>query len=497
MAQGTRALAGISPAPILGICAFRLSAWSVFGGTYLDGVAGAYALSRLAQLAAILAVMLVSARVHVSRRAGVTAVAGASAVMTLAALLCLGRGPQDPLFAAARILHGTCSAVLIMAWGASTCGTPPRAAAVHVSAAFALYVLVTFALQGAPDTIAGAVAVLAPLVSGALFCLAPSVRASFAAAEAETDGGKSECEDEGIPRARRESGGLRGVDWGVALLLLACCLVCSVSDVLVSPGLAGTATYMANAFRVFAFLALAGIFCAWVFALRRDDPDRLWPLFSCTVFFGLLGYSSFSFVNEEASVSFMRATQDCIMLFAWVFTAGTCYRQKLPALVTFGVCAALFMRTDLLSNVLALAGAVPQGHADASVAVGLSFVMAAVLIVYTIALLWRAATKLRESETAAGSGAAASAQALATASTPGGSEEDTRGEEAPAWLAPFGLTAREQQVVGLLLRGYTLPQVGEHLGVSLNTARYYAKAIYRKLGIHSKAELIALAEGRE
>ena len=503
MAQGTRALAGISPAPILGICAFRLSAWSVFGGTYLDDVAGAYALSRLAQLAAILAVMLVSARVRVSRRAGIAAVAGASAVMALAALLCLGRGPQDPLFAAARILHGTCSAVLIMAWGASTCGTPPRAAAVHVSVAFALYGLVTFALQGASDAVAGAVAVLAPLVSGALFCLAPSVRASFTAVGAEA----CEGEGEGVPRARREPGSLRGVDWGVALLLLACCLVCSVSDVLVSPGLAGTATYMANAFRVLAFLALAGVFCAWVFALQRDDPDRLWPLFSCTVFFGLLGYSSFSFVNEEASVSFMRATQDCIMLFAWVFTAGTCYRQKLPALVTFGVCAALFMRTDLLSNVLALTGIAPRGHVDAGVAVGLSFVMAAVLIVYTIALLWRAATKPRGGETAASAQAMAAGDGAATvqmpaggettASAPGVGEEGTRGEETPAWLAPFDLTAREQQVVGLLLRGYTLPQVGEHLGVSLNTARYYAKAIYRKLGIHSKAELIALAEGRE
>lgn len=488
MTRETGALAGISLAPILGICAFRLSAWSVFGGAYLEGVASAYAFSRLAQLAAILAVMLVSARVRIRRRAGLVAVVGASVVMALAALLCLGRGPQDPLFAAARILHGSCSAVLIMAWGASTCVTPPREAALHVSVAFALYGLVTFALQGAADVAAGAVAVLAPLASGGLFCLAPSVRAGLAKAGA----------DEGIPRARRGQGGLRGVDWGVALLLLACCLVCSVSDVLVSPGLAGTATYMANAFRVLAFCVLASVFCAWVLVLRRDDPDRLWPLFSCTVFFGLLGYSSFSFVNEEASVSFMRATQDCIMLFAWVFTAGTCYRQKLPALVTFGVCAALFMRTDLLSNVLALTGAVPQGQADAGVAVGLSFVMAAVLIVYTIALLWRAATRPREGMAPA-AGAAMSertADGAAPEGAGGGAPQEAGGEE-PAWLQPFDLTARERQVVGLLLRGYTLPQVGEQLGVTLNTARYYAKAIYRKLGIHSKAELIALAEGRE
>ena len=182
------------------------------------------------------------------------------------------------------------------------------------------------------------------------------------------------------------------------------------------------------------------------------------------------------------------------MLFAWVFTAGTCYRQKLPALVTFGVCAALFMRTDLLSNVLALTGAAPQGHADAGVAVGLSFVMAAVLIVYTIALLWRAATRPREGMALAAG--AATSERTAPEGAGGGAPREASNEES-AWLQPFDLTAREQQVVGLLLRGYTLPQVGEQLGVTLNTARYYAKAIYRKLGIHSKAELIALAEGRE
>ena len=66
-----------------------------------------------------------------------------------------------------------------------------------------------------------------------------------------------------------------------------------------------------------------------------------------------------------------------------------------------------------------------------------------------------------------------------------------------SWLDLYDLSAREQQVVNLLLRGYTLPQVGERLGVSLNTARYYAKSIYRKLNIHSKAELIDLAEGRK
>ena len=499
MTHNLGALLGRAVAPILGICAFRLSAWSVFGGSYLGDTADAYSLSRLAQLAAIIVIMLASRPIATHRHAGLAGVGVAAGAMTLAALMCLGRGPQDPLFMVARLLHGTCSAVLIMAWGAYSCSVEPRRATVQVSVAFALYGALTFALQGAGEGVTGVVAVLAPAASGALFCATPDVRDTLGASPSLT--ARPRKGDAGKPVAQA----LRGVNWGAAALLFACCLVCSVSDVLITPGLTGTATYMANAFRVLAFAVLAGIFCAWVFALHRSDPDQLWPLFSCTIFFGLLGYSSFSFVNAEASVSFMRATQDCIMLFAWVFVSGTCYRQGLPRLVTFGLGATLLMRTDLIANLLGLAGAMPRGQADAGLAVALSFVMAAVLIVSTIALLWRGGAGADD----AGRADARHGQAPASKTAPGGSDSPaSRDEREPqvldtperpasdlAPLAPFELTARELQVVELMLRGYTLPQAGERLGVSLNTARYYAKTIYRKLGIHSKAELIALAEG--
>ena len=508
--SGTCARAGGAPAaarllvPMLGICAFRLSAWSVFGGSYLDEAGGAFAYSRLAQFAGIVAIALVSLRADIGARAWRGTVLATTCAMALSALLCLGRGPQDSLFVAARLLHGTCSAVLIMGWGAFTCGIEPRRSAPCVACAFALYGVASFALHGAGEAVADAVAVLAPLVSGGLLAVAPRVERAcdaedFATAE-DARPAPARPARTVIARARLNRAALQGVNWGAAVLLLACCAVCSVSDILVTPGLTGTSTYTANVFRVFAFLLIAAVFCAWVLAARRDDPDQLWPLFSCTVFFGLLGYSSFSFVDEEASVSFMRATQDCIMLFAWVFVTGTCYRQELPALVTFGLGTVLFMRTDLVASILAPLGLLPGADApsDGSLSVALSFAMAAVLIVYTIALLWRSAAR-----------AGGSADASATANRADGAAGPEPGENRPGagdgdaaanalpGIAPFGLTAREEQVVGLLLRGYTLPQVGEHFGVSLNTARYYAKAIYRKMGIHSKAELIELAGGGE
>ncbi len=502
-------LAGFSLVPILGIFAFRLSAWSVFGGPYIEYSTDAFAYSRVAQFAGILAIVAASLLRPIPRRAQVAVVSVATAAMMLGALLCVRSGPQDTLFYTARIVHGACSAVLIMGWGAYTCSVEPRKAAVYVSVAFALYGVASFVLQGADAALSAAVTVLSPLLSGGVL--------AFEAARP----GRA-----GFPRAELHPGDLRGLNWAAVVLLFACCIVCSATNVFVASENAGIALYMNNVFRMLVFCLLAAVFCFWAFCLRRDDPDQQWPLFSCVIFFGLLGYSTFSFVNEAASVSFMRATQDCLMLFSWVFVSGVSYRHRLPRLVVFGAGTTLFMRTDLPANILSLAFPQVFAEADPGVAVGLSFAMAAGLIVYTIALLGRstmgrstvggagenagektgrdggAVVLAGDSSSAVASSAGKSpdgAGGLAGADDSGGPAGSvgsicTDGDDEFAWLAMYELTGREAQVVGLLLRGYTLPQVGEHFGVSLNTARWYAKNIYRKMGIHSKAELIALAE---
>ena len=55
-----------------------------------------------------------------------------------------------------------------------------------------------------------------------------------------------------------------------------------------------------------------------------------------------------------------------------------------------------------------------------------------------------------------------------------------------------GLTAREGEVVALLVRGYPLPAVCRRLGIALRTGETHVKNIYRKLNIHSREELIDL-----
>jgi DNA-binding NarL/FixJ family response regulator len=50
------------------------------------------------------------------------------------------------------------------------------------------------------------------------------------------------------------------------------------------------------------------------------------------------------------------------------------------------------------------------------------------------------------------------------------------------------LTPREQEVLGLLARGYLYKEISDSLQISINTLRNHLRAIYEKLHVHSRTE---------
>ena len=62
--------------------------------------------------------------------------------------------------------------------------------------------------------------------------------------------------------------------------------------------------------------------------------------------------------------------------------------------------------------------------------------------------------------------------------------------------AEIALTPREQEVLGLLGRGFQLSQVASQLSMTQNTASSHVKSIYRKLNISSRAEAAIAAMER-
>jgi DNA-binding NarL/FixJ family response regulator len=50
------------------------------------------------------------------------------------------------------------------------------------------------------------------------------------------------------------------------------------------------------------------------------------------------------------------------------------------------------------------------------------------------------------------------------------------------------LSPREQEVLGLLAKGYLYKEIGDRLGISINTLRNHLRTIYDKLHVHSRTE---------
>ena len=57
-------------------------------------------------------------------------------------------------------------------------------------------------------------------------------------------------------------------------------------------------------------------------------------------------------------------------------------------------------------------------------------------------------------------------------------------------------TAAEQEIIDLVLQGFTAKEIAEQRGVSLRTVTTQLGAIFRKAAVNSQAELIALMTDR-
>lgn len=82
----------------------------------------------------------------------------------------------------------------------------------------------------------------------------------------------------------------------------------------------------------------------------------------------------------------------------------------------------------------------------------------------------------------------ASAASAGTVSSAGSTRPAPAGSAPSGCEATLHLSAREVEVLRLIGKGYSAPEVARLLGISSHTASSYVRDIYRKLGISSRAE---------
>ncbi len=69
-------------------------------------------------------------------------------------------------------------------------------------------------------------------------------------------------------------------------------------------------------------------------------------------------------------------------------------------------------------------------------------------------------------------------------------EEARTSEIAPLIVDAYGLTKREGEITQLVLRGLSTAEVSEELHITPNTVRDHFKAIFDKVGVRSRRELV-------
>ena len=455
---------GLSVVPALGIASFRLTAWSLFSSD-VGGISIDYAfISRALQALAIALVLVIDRFVVYDEKVLIKSVAFCALGMSIGAMVFL-LDPGEILRYVGCALNGAASAGLLMGWGYFLCSIEPKKSAFSITLAFAVYGLVTWAFSLFPLFWLTALVALLPLASA--MCLKVSLSLDKVKADVDREFSKDL---------------LKQIPGGMVALLSICTLISMLAKLLVPVGDV-VSTWSYRLYWPAIFVVIFIVFFVWMFVLKRDDQDELWPVFVLVIFSGLICYSSFSFTRPEFAASFLRATQECLMLFCWVVTTSAVFRLKLPRLCFFGISMLVFVvPPTLMSSFVAMLLPEMGMRQDQELAVATAAVMSLVLIALTVFVV-SASTVIRSRK-----------ESVVVVSP--SDVSDPLLIVVDDLAIRFGLTKREAEVSLLLARGYTLPQTAESLCISLDTVRSHSKSLYKKLDIHKKKELISLVEER-
>lgn len=258
------------------------------------------------------------------------------------------------------------------------------------------------------------------------------------------------------------------------------------------------------------FITIAELAAIMLVCLCAAGVERLAFLGWAVLTGGLVtGLALMSFTGSatimQVGLGTVAAARTCCEAFVFILVASRGAGGRAPrlALRAFAVpeLVACLVGYGLLPAALTAAGSEGVGALVGFVSVGLG------VAVVACAFLLMASFALRGLDGRGDAGAGtqrvnAAAGVDAGADVPGRVLADRapgdRGELAgriEALGERCGLTPREREVAAYVFRGYSAKRIAEIDCVSLNTVQTHTRNVYRKLGVHSRQELIDLVEG--
>lgn len=214
----------------------------------------------------------------------------------------------------------------------------------------------------------------------------------------------------------------------------------------------------------------------------RKTRFQVWNLYAVAfplTLFGLFILGDPSGSLGELSTICIHAGDALFAVFIGVVLCNISYRWGASAAMLFGCAKAASALASLCGGFISsYAAALDEG----------TFMLLLGLVGTGLAACYVALTKAPSSEATWGIAAADAEAANAREENP---DEEENVWNVCAHLAyRYGLTRREEQILVLVARGYTAQHIEEELSITNSTVKTHTNAVFHKLGVHSRKEII-------
>ncbi len=465
------------------------------GGIAADGVSGVFLLT-----GALVGLVLGAAAVLRRRNLARVTTALVGAVALAAGLVLYGLAPVDgaanPMAVVAAGLVGAGDTLLLLAWGRAFMRHTPKESLFCVALAYPVGSAVATLVVG-----------LAPLAA-ALVCAVVCGLASAGLALCENPGPSQAPAAHG-PLAAQEPGTLRDVLsflWKPVLAALLCAFITGAANT------AGAGMGLASAIYVLSGSVLIGLALVAAVCLptRPFNLRQFYQVFIPLAAIVILCIPFLDFDALPGGAHLAYALNGCgfsLLDIATVSALATCaYVLRIPSDAVFGL-------ERLLGALVMFAGAQLQpafsetGMRTVCALAIAVFLGAVVVSLVRAAAPYSAAPAARPRAEGAGAGergqgtpatACASDGRVAPADqTQGAAPTSPALDDAACCQAlaqSGGLSPRETQVLGYLIRGRGSTFISQELCISVQTVKTHTKHIYEKLDVHSREDLLTLVE---